>query len=348
MSLVDWTSDRVVVTGGAGFLGRFVCDGLRQRGVSEDRILVPRRNDYNLTLEADVIRMYNDMQPDVVIHLAAEVGGIGANRDHPGRFFFANAAMGMHLIEHGRQRGLKQFVQTGTVCAYPKFAQVPFNEETLWDGFPEETNAPYGVAKKALFVMLDGYHREYNMNAAVVVPVNLYGPHDNFDLHTSHVIPALIRKCIEARDRGDDHITCWGSGSASREFLYVQDAAEGILTAAEKMSDPTPINLGTGSEIQIKDLVPLIARLCNFTGEIQWDTTKPDGQPRRCLDTAKAERLLGWKAQWALSKGSRRPSSGSKPRTRCAKWSMAKRRHDALICLSTSIISSAASMDFCP
>jgi len=302
-SPVDWTKDRVVVTGGAGFLGTFVCEGLRVRGVSDDRIFIPRRKDYDLTIEADVKRMYDDMTPDVVIHLAAEVGGIGANRDHPGRFFYANAAMGLFLIEHGRQRDIKQFVQTGTVCAYPKFAEVPFKEDAIWDGYPEETNAPYGVAKKSLFVMLDAYHREYGMNAAVVVPVNLYGPHDNFDLHTSHVIPALIRKCVEARDSGADKITCWGTGAASREFLFAPDAAEGILTAAEQMTVPTPINLGTGNEITIKDLVKLIVRLTGFTGGIEWDTTKPDGQPRRCLDTGKARQLMGWSAATGFEQG---------------------------------------------
>ena len=304
--MIDWQQHRVCVTGGAGFLGHFVCKLLRERGVSDYRLFIPRRKDYDLTKEADVVRMYDDAKPDVVIHLAAEVGGIGANRDHPGRFCFANLAMGMHLIEHARQHGLKKFVQTGTVCAYPKFAPVPFKEETLWDGYPEETNAPYGVAKKALFVLLDGYKREYALDCAVVVPVNLFGPEDNFDLHTSHVIPALIRKCIEARDKNADHIDCWGTGSASREFLYVEDAARGILAAAEKMDTPTPINLGTGSETTIKQLVELIARLCQFRGEIRWDPTKPDGQPRRCLDTSRAKELLGWQAEVDLEEGLRR------------------------------------------
>jgi len=294
---------RIVVTGGAGFLGRFVIDALKSRGVTDEQVFVPRRNDYDLTQEAHVVRLYDDAKPDVVIHLAAEVGGIGANQKHPGRFFFANAAMGMHLIEHGRQRGIQKFLQTGTVCAYPKFAQVPFNEDDLWKGFPEETNAPYGVAKKALFIMLDGYKREYGFNSTVVVPVNLYGPHDNFDLETSHVIPALIRKCVEARDRGDASITCWGTGSASREFLFAEDAAEGIVVATEKMDDPTPINLGTGNEITIKNLVELIARLSKFEGDIIWDSTKPDGQPRRCLDTGKAQRLMGWQAQVSFEQG---------------------------------------------
>ncbi|MFN3167577.1 MAG: GDP-L-fucose synthase family protein [Phycisphaeraceae bacterium] len=304
--MIDWQQHRVCVTGGAGFLGTFVCKLLRDRGVTDDRLFIPRRKDYDLTKEADVVRLYNDAKPDVVIHLAAEVGGIGANRDHPGRFCFANLAMGMHLIEHARQRNLKKFVQTGTVCAYPKFAHVPFKEETLWDGYPEETNAPYGVAKKALFVLLDGYKREYGLNSSVVVPVNLFGPKDNFDLHTSHVIPALIRKCIDARDHNADHIDCWGTGSASREFLYVEDAARGILAAAEKMDEPTPINLGTGSETTIKALVQLIADLCRFRGEIRWDPTKPDGQPRRCLDTSRAKQLLGWEAQVGLEEGLRR------------------------------------------
>jgi GDP-L-fucose synthase len=303
MNTIDWKHVRVCVTGGAGFLGHFVCRKLRERGVADDRLFVPRRKDYDLTVEADVVRMYDEARPDVVIHLAAEVGGIGANRDHPGRFFFANAAMGLNLIEHGRQRKIRKFVQTGTVCAYPKFAPVPFNEDDLWNGYPEETNAPYGVAKKALFVMLDGYKREYGLNSSVVVPVNLYGPHDNFDLNTSHVIPALIRKCIEARDKHAGEIVCWGTGSASREFLYVEDAAEGIITAAEKIDDPTPINLGTGQEITIRDLVEMIARLCHFKGKVTWDASKPDGQPRRCLDVAKAQRLMGWRAQISFEKG---------------------------------------------
>ena len=307
--MLDYSQKRICVTGGAGFLGQAVCAKLRERGVRDDRLFIPRRKDYDLTIEADVVRMYEDAKPDVVIHLAAEVGGIGANRDHPGRFCFANLAMGMHLIEHGRRfrgRGIDKFVQTGTVCAYPKFAEVPFREETLWDGYPEETNAPYGVAKKALFVLLDGYQREYGLKSSVVVPVNLYGPGDNFDLHTSHVIPALIRKCIEARDSGAGHIDCWGTGSASREFLYVEDAALGILAAAEKVDTPVPINLGTGSEITIKDLVELIARLCNFTGELRWDPTKPDGQPRRCLDTSRAKDMMGWQAQVGFEDGLRR------------------------------------------
>ncbi len=299
----DLTDQRICVTGGAGFLGRFVGDRLREVGVPADRIVIPRSKLYDLTREADVKRMYADVKPDVVIHLAAQVGGIGANREHPGRFFFANMAMGMHLIEQARIHGIRKFVHAGTVCAYPKFAPVPFKEDDLWNGYPEETNAPYGVAKKALFVMLDGYKREYELDSAVVVPVNLYGPWDNFDLHSSHVIPALIRKCEEARENGDDHITCWGSGEVSREFLYVQDAAEGIIAAAQRIDDPDPINLGTGNEIKIKDLVELIAKLTGFEGRIEWDASKPDGQPRRCLDTSKAQRLLDWTADTPFERG---------------------------------------------
>ena len=301
--MLDLKNQKIVITGGAGFLGQFVQKSLLSRGVPQENIFVPRRKDYDLTLEENVKRLYADAQPDVVIHLAAEVGGIGANRDHPGRFCFANLSMGMHLIEHARINKIKKFVQTGTVCAYPKFAPIPFKEEDIWNGYPEETNAPYGVAKKTLFVMLDGYKREYALDSAVLLPVNLYGPGDNFDLHTSHVIPALIRKCIEARDRGDAFIECWGTGSASREFLYVEDAAEAIVVATEKMQEPTPINLGTCSEIKIKDLVELIAKLTGFKGEIRWDASKPDGQPRRCLDTSKAKELMGWEAQVGFEEG---------------------------------------------
>ena len=301
---MDLSTQRIVVTGGAGFLGRAVRESLARRGVTE--VLVPRRRDYDLTREADVARMYADMRPDVVLHLAAEVGGIGANMDNPGRYFFANMAMALHLIEHARINRLRKFVQVGTICAYPKFTPVPFREEELWNGYPEETNAPYGVAKKAAMVMLDGYRRQYGLQGAYLLPVNLYGPWDNFDLHTSHVIPALIRKCIEAIDANRDHIVCWGTGSASREFLYVDDAGEGIVRAAEAMDEPTPINLGTNMEITIHDLVHLIARLTGFQGEIRWDATKPDGQPRRCLDTERAAKLLGWRAKVGFEEGLKR------------------------------------------
>lgn len=301
--MMEWKGKRVCITGGAGFLGRHVQEALRARGVSDGQMFIPRRVDYDLTQEEAVVRLYDDAKPDVVIHLAAEVGGIGANRDHPGRFFFANASMGLHLIEHGRQRGVEKFVQAGTVCAYPKFAAVPFKEDALWDGYPEETNAPYGVAKKSLFVMLDGYRREYGLKSGVVLMVNLYGPHDNFDPHTSHVIPALIRKCVDARKSGAGHIDCWGTGSASREFLFVEDAAEGIARVAERMDDPLPINLGTGGEITIKNLVETVARLSRFEGEIRWDPSKPDGQPRRCLDTSRAAESLDWRAQVQFEEG---------------------------------------------
>ena len=300
----DLSNSRILLTGGAGFLGRAVVDRLSARGAKD--VFIPRRRDYDLTHEADVVRLYRDAKPDVVIHLAAEVGGIGANQANPGRYFFANMAMALHLIEHGRLHGIRKFVQTGTICAYPKFTPIPFREEHLWDGYPEETNAPYGVAKKAAMVMLDGYRRQYGLACAYLLPVNLYGPWDNFDLNTSHVIPALIRKCVEATDAGADHILCWGTGSASREFLFVEDAAEGLVRAAEAMDEPVPINLGTNMEITIKDLVHLVARLSGFTGEVRWDPSKPDGQPRRCLDTERAAKLLGWRAKVGFEDGLRR------------------------------------------
>jgi GDP-L-fucose synthase len=295
---------RIVVTGGAGFLGQAVCARLRALGAGQ--VIVPRRAQYDLTTEHAAERLYTDFKPQVVMHLAAEVGGIGANMANPGRYFFANMAMALHLIEGARRHGLERFVQTGTICAYPKFTPVPFREEDLWNGYPEETNAPYGVAKKAALVMLDAYRRQYGLKSAYLLPVNLYGPRDNFDLQSSHVIPALIRKCVEARRTGASHISCWGTGAASREFLFVDDAADGLVRAAEVMDDPTPINLGTGMEITIRDLVTMIAKLCGFQGEIRWDATRPDGQPRRCLDTARAERLLGWKAKVGFEDGLRR------------------------------------------
>ena len=301
--MIDLTQQRIVVTGGAGFLGQAVCRTLRERGVPSDRIIVPRRREFDLTVEADVARLYDQARPDVVIHLAAEVGGIGANMAHPGRFFFANMAMGLHLVEHARRNGLKKFVHTGTVCAYPKHCPVPFREDDLWNGYPEETNAPYGVAKKAIFVMLDGYRREYGMASAVALPVNLYGPGDNFDPASSHVIPALIRKCEEARLAGADDVVCWGTGSATREFLYVDDAAEGIVRAAEVMEEPVPINLGGGAEIAIRDLVVKIAAACGFTGRVVWDASKPDGQPRRGLDISRARSLLGWQPRQTFDAG---------------------------------------------
>ena len=301
---LDFKGKSVVVTGGAGFLGRVVCEKLRERGCTD--IFIPRRAEYDLTTEDAVKRLYADAKPDVIVHLAAEVGGIGANMDNPGRFFYANMAMALHLIEYARMNDLDKFVQVGTICAYPKHCPVPFNEADIWEGYPEETNAPYGVAKKAAMVMLDGYKRQYGLDGVYVLPVNLYGPHDNFDLHTSHVIPALIRKCIAAIDNGDDHIVCWGTGGVSREFLYVDDAAEGILRASEELDEPVPVNLGTGREITIKSLVELIAELTGFKGEIRWDSTKPDGQPRRCLDTNRAKELMNWEAEVGFEEGLKR------------------------------------------
>lgn len=291
---MDLSGKRIVVTGGAGFLGTAVCRTLRGRGVPAEQIIVPRRRDYDLTIESQVERLYADARPDVVIHLAAEVGGIGANMAQPGRFFYANMVMGLHLVEHARRRGIEKFVHTGTVCAYPKHCPIPFREDDLWNGYPEETNAPYGVAKKAIFVMLDGYRRQYGLASAVTVPVNLYGPGDNFDPASSHVVPALIRKCEEARLANAAEVVCWGTGAATREFLYVDDAAEGIVRAAEIMEEPLPINLGGGVEIAIRDLVAKLAAACGYAGRITWDTSKPDGQPRRSLDITRAKTLLGW------------------------------------------------------
>ncbi|MCH7595289.1 MAG: GDP-L-fucose synthase [Planctomycetes bacterium] len=298
---------RVCVTGGSGFLGRVVCERIKERGVAE--IFVPRSREFDLTCSDAVERLFDVAQPDVVIHLAAEVGGIGANRHHPGRFFYANMIMGLHLIEESRRRGIDKFVQVGTVCAYPKFCDAPFREENLWSGYPEETNAPYGVAKRALGVMLDAYAREYDLSGVYVIPVNLYGPGDNFDLETSHVVPALIRKFCEAKGDGRDSVTCWGTGEASREFLYVDDAADGIVAAAATCTDADPINLGTGREIRIADLAALIAGLCGFKGRIVWDTSYPNGQPRRCLDVQRAEKRLGWRAKVDLEEGLKRTIS---------------------------------------
>jgi GDP-L-fucose synthase len=302
-SLLDWTHTRWLITGGAGFLGSFVCEKLRARGVPDANLFVSRRRDYDLTSEAAVERLYADARPDMVIHLAAEVGGIGANRDNPGRFFYSNMAMGLHLIEHARRVGVRKFVQVGTICAYPKFTPVPFCEQELWNGYPEETNAPYGIAKKSLLVMCQAYREQYGLNAIYLLPVNLYGPRDNFDPATSHVIPALIRKCVEARDRGDARIVCWGDGSPTREFLYVQDAAEGIVLATEHYAGAEPVNLGSGVEISIRDLAGIIARQTGFAGSIEWDTSKPNGQPRRCLDVSRAREWFGFSAKTDFEAG---------------------------------------------
>ena len=303
---MDLSKERIVITGGAGFLGSHLQKEFLSRGIARKNLLIPLIDDYDLTKETDVIRMYDDMQPGVVIHLAAEVGGIGANRENPGRFFYANMAMGLHLIEHARMRGLKKFVQVGTVCAYPKRTPVPFSEENLWNGYPEETNAPYGIAKKALLVMLQAYRRQYDLNGIYLLPVNLYGPGDNFDPNSSHVIPALIRKFCQACDSKQNQVCIWGTGSASREFLYVADAARGIALATEGYNDSDPVNLGAGSEITIKNLAQKIKKLVGFEGELVWDTDKPDGQPRRCLDTSRARERFGFAAEMPLEQGLKR------------------------------------------
>lgn len=296
-----WSDTCVVVTGGAGFLGSFVVEQLSAKGCR--RIVVPRSKDYDLVQMDAVQQLYHDANPDIVIHLAARVGGIGANQANPGRFFYDNLMMGTQLIEVGRQRGLKKFVATGTICAYPKFAPIPFKEEDIWNGYPEETNAAYGLAKKMMLVQSQAYRQQYGFNSVVLFPVNLYGPRDNFDLETSHVIPALIRKCVAAKESGQMSMTLWGDGLPSREFLYVEDAAEGILLAAERYEDSLPVNLGTGEEISIHELAAMIAAEVGFTGKIRWDTTKPNGQPRRCLDVHRATQLFGFQARHRLSAG---------------------------------------------
>jgi GDP-L-fucose synthase len=298
-----WDGRRVMVTGGAGFLGSMVVRRLRDVGATE--IFVPRVEEYDLRKLGDIDRALADGRPDLVIHLAAVVGGIGANRENPGRFFYDNAIMGIQLIEQARLAGVAKFLTVGTVCAYPKFTPVPFREVDLWNGYPEETNAPYGLAKMMLLVQSQAYRDQYGFDAIYLIPVNLYGPGDNFDLESSHVIPALIRKCVDARDRGDAFIEAWGTGSASREFLYVEDAARGIVLAAEHYDGRDPVNLGVGAEITIRDLTELIARLTGFTGEIRWDHSKPDGQPRRALDTSRARERFGFVAGTSFEDGLR-------------------------------------------
>ena len=298
-----WHDRRVMVTGGAGFLGSHVVSRLQQAEATE--IFVPRSADYDLRTADGVTRALAAGRPDLVIHLAAVVGGIGANRENPGRFFYENAIMGIQLMEQARLVGVAKYVQVGTVCSYPKFTPVPFCEDDLWNGFPEETNAPYGLAKKMLLVQGQAYRAQYGFNVIHLIPVNLYGPGDDFDSASSHVIPALIRKCVEARDAGEDHIDVWGTGSASREFLYVNDAADGIVLAAERYDDPAPVNLGVGQEILIRKLVSLISRLTRFEGEVRWDATKPDGQPRRVLDTSRARERFGFVARTSFDEGLR-------------------------------------------
>lgn len=299
-----WQDRRVCVTGGAGFLGSFVTEKLRQAGAKE--VFIPHIEKYDLVKLEDIHRMLNDARPDVIIHLAALAGGIGANRARPADFFYINIMMGVQLIHEAWKAGVEKFVAVGTICAYPKFTPLPFKEENLWDGYPEETNAPYGLAKKMLLVQSQAYRAQYGFNAIYPLPVNLYGPRDNFDLQSSHVIPALIRKCLEAQQRGDKQIILWGDGSPTREFLYVEDAARGLVMAAERYNGAEPFNLGSGQEISIKDLATLIARLTGFQGEIVWDPSKPNGQPRRALDTSRAEQYFGFKAQIPLEEGLRR------------------------------------------
>jgi GDP-L-fucose synthase len=291
---------RVVVTGGSGFLGQYVVCALRTRGY---QVFAPRHVDYDLIHEADVEQLYADLRPQIVVHLAAAVGGIGANSTQPGRFFYQNLHMGTMVMEHGRLAGLEKFVGIGTICSYPKFSPVPFKEDDLWGGYPEETNAPYGLAKKMLLVQGQAYRQQYGFNAIHLLPVNLYGPGDNFDPESSHVIPALIRKCADAVDSGASEIICWGDGSATREFLYVEDCADAIVLATERYNGDQPVNIGAGFEITIRDLAALVAERCGFTGRICWDATKPSGQPRRSLDTTRAANLFGFTARTVFGDG---------------------------------------------
>lgn len=313
-----WPSKSVMVTGGSGFLGSHVVAALRARGAT--RVFVPRSAEYDLRREADIRRALRRVEPDVVIHLAAVVGGIGANRREPGRFFYDNAVMGIQLMEQARLAGVGKFVSVGTVCSYPKHTPVPFREEDLWNGYPEETNAPYGLAKKMLLVQGQAYRQQYGFNAIYLLPVNLYGPGDSFDPERSHVIPALVRKFLEAKERGDGHVVAWGTGAASREFLYVEDAAEGIVLAAERYDGAEPVNLGSGREITIRELASIIARLTGFAGDIRWDASQPDGQPRRRLDTSKARALFGFEARTPFETGLRRTVA----------WYRAMRRYERL------------------
>ena len=299
-----WEDKRVIVTGGAGFLGSYVVEKLKERGCRN--IFIPRSKDYDFTNEANITRLYKDYPCDIVIHLAALVGGIGANRENPGKFYYDNLVMGAMLMEYARQFKVGKFVALGTICAYPKFTPVPFKEEDLWNSYPEETNAPYGLAKKMMLVQSQAYKAQYGFNSIFLLPLNLYGPRDNFDPKSSHVIPALIRKFIEAVERGEEEVVCWGTGKPTRGFLYVEDAAEGILLSTEKYNKSDPVNLGTDLEISIKDLAELIGRLCGFKGKIIWDTSKPDGQPRRRLDTSRAEREFGFKARMDFEEGLKR------------------------------------------
>ena len=298
---MKWNDKRVVVTGGAGFLGSCVVEKLQKRGCRN--VIVPRSKSYDLRDRDAILRLYAEAKPHIVIHLAAVVGGIGANQHNPGRFYYDNAIMGLQLMEYARRLGIEKFVAIGTICAYPKFTPLPFKEEDLWNGYPEETNAPYGLAKKMMLVQAQAYRAQYGFNAIYLLPVNLYGPNDNFDLTTSHVIPALIRKCVEAKESQLHEIALWGDGSPTREFLYVEDAAEGILLATERYNESEPVNLGTGAEITIRDLATLIAAEVGYTGKIVWDETKPNGQPRRCVDASRARESFGFSAACRLNEG---------------------------------------------
>lgn len=307
MTVSPWAGRRVMVTGGAGFLGSSVVRRLKAAGVTD--VFVPRSRDYDLRIREGVDRALADGRPELIIHLAAVVGGIGANRENPGRFFYENAIMGIQLMEQARLAGVDKLVAVGTVCAYPKLTPVPFREDDLWNGYPEETNAPYGLAKKMLLVQSQAYRDQYAFNAIYLIPVNLYGPGDNFNPSTSHVIPALIKKCVDARDAGNDHVDVWGTGDASREFLYVEDAAAGIVLAADRYDGRDPVNLGVGREITIRELVEIIVRHTGFEGEVRWDATKPDGQPRRGLDTTRARERFGFIAATPFDDGLRRTIS---------------------------------------
>jgi len=299
-----WTNRKVVVTGGAGFLGSYVLEQLAERGARE--VFVPHIEDYNLVDPGDVARMLKDSKPDIILHLAANVGGIGANRARPAEFFYDNLMMGVQLMHQAWKAGVEKFVAIGTVCAYPKFTPLPFQEDSLWDGYPEETNAPYGLAKKMLLVQSQAYRQQYGFNSIFLIPVNLYGPRDNFNLASSHVIPALIRKCIEAREAGQEQVVVWGDGSPTREFLYVEDAARAILLGSERLNESVPVNLGSGTEISIRDLAEKIAGLTRFEGRLVWDSDKPNGQPRRALDVSRAKELFGFEAQFTLDEGLKR------------------------------------------
>jgi dTDP-glucose 4,6-dehydratase/GDP-L-fucose synthase len=297
-----WNGKRVMVTGGGGFLGSHLVDELEHRS-EEVEVFVPRSHEYDLRERSDIRRAFVDSEADVVLHLAATVGGIGANMENPGRYFYENAVMGIELMEQARKFDVEKLTILGTICSYPQHTEVPFSEEDLYNGYPEETNAPYGIAKKALLTQCRAYRKQYDFDSIYLMPVNLYGPRDDFELETSHVIPAIIRKCVEARERGDPSITAWGTGEPTREFLYVEDAADGILTATERYDESDPVNLGSGREISIRDLVGLIARLTEFEGDVEWDTSKPDGQPRRRLDTSRAEARFDWTASTSFEDG---------------------------------------------